>query len=127
MELTGRLPVTFVGAAGALAAGIVGGAVDAQGASGVAWAALAGLGLSLMLKLFGLRIIGALVALLAVLGGVLSVMGTWWLVLLFLPVAASGVVMAWRGPVWVVRRRERGAPTEDWWKRLDQGEDPTES
>ncbi|SDL68119.1 hypothetical protein [Tessaracoccus oleiagri] len=124
MALTRRWPATLAGATGALVAGIGGNAAESAAVSGVGWAAVAGVALSLMLHSWGLRVIGALVVLLAVLGAVLAFLSEPWFVLAFLVVALSGVVIALRGPGWASTRRRR-EPADDPWKRMDAGEDPT--
>lgn len=127
MALTSRWPVTLLGVVGALAAGIAGGVAEAPEVAGTGWAALAGLGLSLMLHRLGLRIVGALLVLLAVLGGVLAFTGNAWLAIAFVPVLVSGGAMATLGPGWKRRRPVRDVPSDDWWKRLDSGDDPTDA
>lgn len=124
MELTGRMPTTLLGALGALGAGIGGTVVEAPEVSGVGWAALAGVGLSLMLHRWGLRVTGVLLVALSGLGIVLALVTRWWLGIAFLLVAIAGVLMAWKGPGWVRHRRVR-PPSADPWKIMDEGRDPT--
>lgn len=126
MALTGRWPVTLLGAVGALVAGIGGNAAEAAAVSGIGWAAMAGVALSLMLHRWGLRIVGGLVVGLAVLGAVLALLSQPWFAAAFLVVAVSGAVIALRGPSWASTRRRR-EPADDLWKRMDAGEDPTVS
>ncbi|NLE97789.1 MAG: hypothetical protein GX596_07345 [Propionibacterium sp.] len=122
--MTGRWPTTLLAALGGLAAGIGGTVAEAPAVAGLGWAVLAGTALSLMLHGVGLRVLGVVLVLLGVLGGVLSVLGTAWLATAFVPVLAGGVLMAMFGPGWAAGRKAR-PPSEDPWKLLDQGEDPT--
>lgn len=124
MDLTGRLATTVIGTVAALAAAVAGTAVQVPFASGLGWAAVAAMALSLMLNGRGLTLLGGILALLGIAGVVLAFTTTWWFALFFLVVAATGVVMAWRGPSWVVNRPKR-PPSEDPWKQMDAGEDPT--
>lgn len=124
MDLTRRLPTTLVGVIGALAAGILASTAPAPEVGGLAWAILAGLALSLMLHGVGLRVLGGVIAVLAALGGVLSVLTVWWLVVCFVPVLASGLLMLVFGPSWA-RGRQKKETVKDMWKQLDEGDDPT--
>lgn len=117
-----RLPTTLLGVIGSLVAGFAG---ASELISGVAWAALAGLALSLMLHGFGLRVLGALIALLGVGGAAVSFSSQLWMVLPFGLVLASGILMMIAGPGWL-RNRAPKQPTDDWWQRMDAGDDPTD-
>jgi hypothetical protein len=123
--LTRRWPVTLLGAAGALTAGVAGNATGEPAISGAGWAALAGIALSLMLHGTGLRIVGILIAVLAVLGVVVVGWGSWAGIAL-VPVLVAGALMAWAGPKWDRGERRQRQPAKDLWSRMDAGEDPTD-
>lgn len=124
MALTGRLPVTACGIVAALTTGIAGTALGAQATTGIAWAVLAGFGLSLMLHGRAMPVIGVITGVLAVLGGVVGAGEQPWLIAGFAVAFAAAAAMAWKGPSWAHRspvRQHRG----DMWSAFDEGEDPT--
>ncbi len=118
-----RWTVTLIGALGAVVAGF--GGQSAPAAAGMAWAALAGIGLSVMLHGFGLRIVGPIIALMGVGGIVLGSGSIAWLAAPFALVLVAGVLMTVVGPRWVARKAPKKV-SDDWWQRMDAGEDPTD-
>lgn len=124
VDLTGRLPVTTLGLLASLCTGIAGNALGAPASTGVAWAVLAGFGLSMMVHGRALQVLGGLTGALAVLGGVVASGERPWLIAGFAAalVAAAGII--WRGPTWRRRSRE-GQQRVDMWRSLDEGQDPT--
>ncbi|MDF1489442.1 Trp biosynthesis-associated membrane protein [Tessaracoccus caeni] len=127
-----RARTLLLGLLGAALGGFAG--QTASGALGtIALAIAAGFGLSLMLRGVGLRVIGTAVALLGLLGCVLS--GSvatdgqlWGWVALpgFLAVVAAGVLLFRFGPRWVLAQADRATPPKDLWKQIDEGIDPTD-
>lgn len=124
MAVTDRLPLTLLTAAMSLGAGVAGMATEAPPLAAVAWGLLAAVGLSLMLRRFGLWIIGALIITLALLGAGMSLFMTPWVAVLFVGVGISGVLMVIHGPG---RRAGAAKRTQqaDLWQQMDAGEDPT--
>ena len=116
--MIGRAPVTLVAAAGAVTAGIAAQAASSPVGS-LAWAAATGIGLSLMLRGAGLRVVGVLLTVIAVMGAGWSVQAGQWVAAAGFAVAAVaslGLVL-W-GPRW--RSSERGCHQAD---RGGAGED----
>ena len=120
----GRLPVTLVAAGGGVIAGVAAQAGSSAVAS-VAWAVLAGLGLSLMLHGRSLRVVGVFLVLLSGGGIVWAATAGQWASLVGFAVAVIGSLgfVVW-GPTWVRRTRVQDAP-EDLWKAMDSGDDLT--
>ena len=125
--MIGRAPVTLVVAAGAVTAGIAAQAAESPVGS-VAWAAAAGVGLSLMLRGAGLRVVGVLLAALATTGACWSVQAGQWVALAGFVVAAVGAagLVVW-GPRWRTERASGGGRALDPWAAMDKGEDPTDA
>lgn len=123
--MTGRWPVTLLAAAGALVAGVAAQTAASPVAS-LAWALLAGVGLSLMLRGVGLRIVGVLLTALATASAFWAAQAALWVsVAGFAVVALSAVGFILWGPGWAGRaRRETDRPV-DVWASMDQGSDPT--
>lgn len=124
--MRGRLPVTLLAAAGALTGGFAAQAA-ASGVQAVAWAAAAGVGLTLMLRGIGLRVVGVALAALAVAGSVWAAQAGLWVAVagfVALVVAAFGLVV-W-GPGWAGRAREGREAPPDLWSAMDRGDDPTD-
>lgn len=126
--MTGRLTL-LLALVGALGLAFTGLGTDASAVQALGWAAAAGVGLSLMLRGPGLRIMGVLGILLSVAAGASAVVaGGWaWLAVLFAAVLAVASVATVRsGPTW---RRGPSAtqkePLRDLWKQFDAGDDPT--
>lgn len=124
MALTRRGPVTMLGALGAAAAAASAHWAEATAALGIAWAVLAAFALSMMLHGFGLRVLGVLLALLAIAGGVAAAVVQPWIIVAFGGVLVSAVLMVIVGPGWKRRRPGRVAQ-RDMWKDMDEGRDPT--
>ncbi|HQD21906.1 MAG TPA: hypothetical protein PKY27_06580 [Arachnia sp.] len=125
--MIGRAPVTLVAAAGAVTAGIAAQAASSPVGS-LAWAAAAGIGLSLMLRGAGLRVVGVLLTVIAVMGAGWSVQAGQWVAAAGFAVAAVaslGLVL-W-GPRWRSDRGSGGARALDPWAAMDKGEDPTDA
>ncbi|MBK7821235.1 MAG: hypothetical protein IPJ61_09185 [Tessaracoccus sp.] len=123
--MIGRAPVTLAAAAGAVTAGIAAQAASSPVGS-LAWAAAAGIGLSLMLRGVGLRVVGVLLTALAVTGAGWSVQAGQWVAcagFAVVAVAALGVVV-W-GPRWRTERASGSGRALDPWAAMDKGEDPT--
>ncbi|HMR48814.1 MAG TPA: Trp biosynthesis-associated membrane protein [Arachnia sp.] len=121
----------ILGLAGAALAGFTGQSVDAA-LGAIALAVAAGLGLSLMLRGVGLRIVGVLVTVLATIGAGLSVasaaggQGVAWASLGgFLAVLVAGYSLLRYGPGWAALAADRPAHPKDLWKQIDEGLDPT--
>lgn len=123
--MTGRWGVTLVTAAGALVAGIAAQSAGSPLAS-LAWAVLAGIGLSLMLRGFGLRIVGIILAAVGIGGAGWAVQAGQWIPLTGFVVVlfGAGGYLAW-GPGWRHRPRPERVAHTDLWKAMDEGEDPT--
>ena len=124
--MTGRWSVTLLAAAGALIAGVsaqVGGSPLAS----LGWAVAAGVGLSLMLRGVGLRIVGVLLASLSMASLVWAAKAGQWVALVgFVAVLVASFGFVVWGPSWRHRRvDEREAPA-DLWKAMDEGADPTD-
>lgn len=122
----GRGPVTVATAAAGLVVVL---AAQAAGSplGSVAWALLAGVGLSLMLRGFSLRIVGIALATLAVAGAGWAAVEARWIELggfVVAAVAAAGFVV-W-GPGWVRRPSAGPRAGSDPWKAMDEGIDPTD-
>ncbi|MFT3886891.1 MAG: hypothetical protein QM713_01825 [Arachnia sp.] len=125
--MIGRGPVTLAVAAGALTAGIAAQAAESPVGS-LAWAAAAGIGLSLMLRGVGLRVVGVLVVLIGVGGAVWSAQSAQWVPLAgFVVCAVAAVGMVLWGPGWQARRGDAPERRVDAWAAMDKGDDPTES
>lgn len=124
--MTGRWAVTLLTAAGVLVAGLAAQSAGAPLAS-LAWALLAGIGLSLMLRGFGLRIVGMLLVALAVGGVVWGVQSAQWVPVAGFAVAGVAALgfVAW-GPGWRLRQRREREVQVDYWKAMDEGDDPTD-
>ena len=124
--MTGRWAFTLLTAAGALVAGLAAQSAGAPLAS-LAWALLAGIGLSLMLRGFGLRIVGMLLVALAVGGVVWGVQSAQWVPVAGFAVAGDAALgfVAW-GPGWRLRQRREREVQVDYWKAMDEGDDPTD-
>ena len=126
--MTGRLSVllALVGALGLAFTGLGAGASAVQA---LGWAAATGVGLSLMLRGPGLRIMGVLGVLLAIAAGAVAVVaGGWaWLAVLFSAVLAVAAVATVRsGPTWrASAAATKKEPLRDLWKQFDAGDDPT--
>lgn len=123
--MKGRWPVTLAAAFGALLAG---GAAQVGGSplASLGWALAAGVGLSLMLRGFGLRIVGVLLSVLAVVGAGWAIQEGQWVAsggFVLVVVAALGILV-W-GPNWRQSHSGREAAREDPWKAMDRGLDPT--
>lgn len=124
--MTGRLPVTLLTTAAALLAGLTAQSAGSNLAS-LAWVLLAGVALSLMLRGFGLRIIGILLTVVAVAAAGWAVQAGQWMPLVGFCLAAVGTLgFAWFGPGWRLRQRAERRPQADLWKAMDAGEDPTD-
>ena len=126
--MTGRL-TAFLAVVGALGIALAGLVADAPAVQALGWAAVAGVGLSAMLRGPGLRIMGGVGALLALVAAVSAALaGGWaWIAVAFtavLLVAAFSAVI--RGPLWRTdSTRATREPLKDVWKQFDAGEDPT--
>ena len=119
----------LLGVIGALGIAFTGLATDASALQALGWAAVAGVGLSAMLRGPGLRAMGVLGVLLAVGAAVSTVFaGGWaWLSVLFCAILVVAAVATFRdGPGWREKTRSREKePARDLWKEFDAGEDPT--
>lgn len=121
----------ILGLAGTALGGIAGQGADAA-LGAIALAVGAGIGLSLMLRGVGLRIVGILITMLATIGGAVSVMaatagqGLAWAALAgFLAVIGAGFFLLRDGPGWASVGADRPARPKDLWKQIDEGIDPT--
>ena len=123
--MTGRWPVTLFAVAGAMLAGIAA-QVGSSPLASLAWALAAGVGLSLMLHGFGLRIVGVALTCLAVVGiGWAAQVGQWVALVGFVLVTVAGLGFTVRGPNWRHQRvRRQSAP--GLWQAMDPGGDPTD-
>ncbi len=128
--MTGRLAI-LLGLVGALGIAFTGLGAGASAVQALGWAASAGVGLSLMLRGPGLRIMGVLGVLLAIAAGAGAVVaGGWaWLAVVFAAVlAVAAVATVASGPTWragaAATKRE---PARDLWKQFDTGDDPTDN
>lgn len=124
--MTGRWPVTLLAIVGALTAGFAAQS-SGSGVQAVAWALAAGIGLSLMVRGAGLRVLGAVLAVLALAGATWAGQAGLWLVLAGFAVAAAaevGVILL--GPRWAYRPRTQRPGGDDPWAAMDRGEDPTD-
>ncbi|NHB86010.1 hypothetical protein G7085_19690 [Tessaracoccus sp. HDW20] len=123
--MTGRWPVTLLAVAGALIAGVAAQTAGSSLAS-LAWALAAGVGLSLMLRGFGLRIVGILLAGLAVAGiGWAAQSGQWTPLVGFVATLIASLGFVVWGPAWRHRRSTGREAPADLWKAMDEGYDPT--
>ncbi len=124
--MTGRWPVTLLAVVGALLAGVSAQAAGSTLAS-VGWAVAAGVGLSLMLRGFGLRVVGILLAVVSIGGIAWSAQASQWIPLagFVLSLVASAGFVIW-GPSWRHRQRTRTDAPADLWKTMDEGVDPTD-
>ena len=126
--MSGRVSIllALVGALGLAFTGMGAGAAAVQA---LGWAAAAGVGLSLMLRGPGLRVMGVLGVLLAIGAGAGAVVaGGWaWLAVPFAAALAVAAVAAVRsGPAWrASSSTTRKQPPRDLWKQFDAGDDPT--
>lgn len=123
--MTGRLPTTLLAILGALLAAISA-QVGASPLASMGWAIAAGVGLTLMLRGVGLRIVGVLIAVLGVTGAGWAVQAGAWVAGggFVLCIVAAGGFIVW-GPGWHARRSPRAAAPADLWKVMDEGGDPT--
>lgn len=123
--MKGRWPVTLLAVVGALLAGI-GGQVGGSSLASVGWAVAAGVGLSLMLRGFGLRVVGILLVVVSIGGLAWSVQAAQWVPLagFTLSLLASVGFVVW-GPTWRNQARDRTDAPADLWKAMDEGADPT--
>lgn len=118
MRRRGTLSLAAVAGAGLAAAQLT-------PAASLAWAALAGVGLSAMLSGFTLRLITALVSLLSLCGaGWTGVAGHLWATLGFALTALAAGLLGWWTPHWH-RRVAVGTSPRDAWQVMDEGGDPT--
>ena len=127
-----RARTLLLGLVGAALGGFAGqSASEALGT--IALAIAAGFGLSLMLRGIGLRVVATAVALLGLLGCVLS--GSvaadgqpwgWAALPGFLVVVSAGVVLFRFGPGWAGAPSDRPTAPKDLWKQIDEGIDPTD-
>ncbi len=119
----------LLGVVGALGVAFTGLAVDAAAVQALGWAAAAGVGVSAMLRGPGLRVMGALGMLLAVVSGISAgLAGGWaWLTIVFCVVLGVAAIATFRdGPSWRTNAGSREkAPAADLWKQFDAGRDPT--
>lgn len=123
-KLTTRGPSTLLALLGALVATLT---AQASGSPliGLGLAILAGLALSLMLYGAALRVLACLITALAVLSaGWAGQLAQWIVVAGFVVVAVAGLGVAWWGPRWQRRSKEK-AVRLDTWAAIDAGEDPT--
>lgn len=99
------------------------------GLQALGWAALAGIGLSAMLRGVGLQAMGAFgVALAIAAAATAAIAGGWaWLGgACAVALAIAGVATIGRGPTWrAAAAGSRRVPAEDLWKQFDAGDDPT--
>lgn len=123
--MTGRWPVTLLAVAGALGAGFAAQS-SGSGVQAFAWALAAGIGLSLMVRGVGLRVLGVALTALAVAGAGWAGRAGLWLVVAGFAVAAVAQlgVIVW-GPGWASRPRGPRAGGDDLWAAMDRGDDPT--
>lgn len=126
--MTGRI-TALLAVLGALGIAFTGLGADASAVQALGWAAAAGVGLSAMLRGPGLRIMGGVGTLLAIVAAASAIMaGGWaWLAVAFAAILAlSAIFTMLRGPLWranaTTARRE---PVKDLWKQFDAGGDPT--
>jgi hypothetical protein len=110
-------------------AGVVAGATAQAAGSPVAslaWALLAGVGLSLMLRGGGLRVLGVLLTVLATASAGWAVQARVWPSAAgFAVVALASVGITVAGPRWAGRSRAAVDRPRDLWQSMDAGEDPT--
>ncbi len=116
---------------GALGIAFTGLGADASAVQALGWAAAAGVGLSVMLRGPGLRVMGVLGILLALAAAASSVVagGLAWLALAFsMALAVAAVITTRDGPSWKSKVGTRDKePARDLWKQFDSGDDPTTS
>lgn len=114
---------------GAIGVAFTGLGADSPAIQALGWAAVAGVGLSAMLRGPGLRVMGALGVVLMVAAAITAALaGGWaWLTWVFcLALGAAAVATFLRGPTWRARARSREKePARDLWKQFDAGDDPT--